>query len=475
MNIGGGAGAVLGTVSGISNLAASLAARLGGSIGSYSEQLRPASFRNMQFVSLGGAGNFGRRNELHEYPKRDMPWSEDLGRAARRFQVTGYLVGDDVIQKRDVMIRMVETKDSGELIHATYGRRTVSVMNFVAIERWEKARYFELHFDFVESGERLFPSAASATTSLIASAVSALGLSAAADFASKVLSTFASGAAVVGMAVNTALTWYTTAKNLVGDARNLIGLVFDLPGSFGRFAGSATVPTFSKYPSAPTRSSSITTEQLIVQATQARTAVSTAAQALAAAASSLDANATTAFATAAQGVASAVLAATADPLNGVRLLSSLANFQPSSPTTKSVIGNATATMQSACGDLFRRMAIGAVASAASTYEPTSADDAAGIRDLVTNLIDSEIEVAGNQGEDDTYGSLRSLRAAVVQDLNSRGAGLASIETFTMKTNLPALVIAQRLYRDAGRADELVAQANPIHPAFMPTTFKALSS
>ena len=475
MNIGGGAGAVLGTTSGISNLAASLAARLGGSIGSYFEQLRPASFRGMQFVSLGGASSFGRRNELHEYPKRDTPWSEDLGRAARRFQVTGYLVGDDVIQKRDIMIRMVETQDSGELIHSTYGRRTVSVMNFTVIERWDKGRYFELHFDFVESGESVFPSAASATTSLIASAVSTLGLSAAADFASNVLSTFAYGAAVVGMAVSTALTWYTTAKNLVGDARNLVDLVFDLPGSFGRFAGSATVPTFSKYPRAPPPSSSVPPDPLIVQATQARTGVTTASQMLADAASSLDASSTDAFATAAQGVASAVLAATADPSNGMRLLSSLADFQPSVPTTSSVIGTGMATMQSACGDLFRRAAIGAVASAASTYEPTSADDAAAVRDTVTALIDSEIEIAGNQGEDGTYGALRSLRAAVIQDLNSRGAGLAAIETFTMKANLPALVVAQRLYRDAGRADELVAQANPVHPAFMPITFRALSS
>jgi len=475
MNVGRGAGAVLGTTSGIANLAKSLSARLGGSMGSYFEQLRPASFRGMQFVSLGADGTFGRRNAVHQYPKRDTPWVEDMGRAARRFQVTGYLVGDDVIQKRDVLIKVCELEDTGELVHPTYGRRIVSLMDFKVIERWDKARYFELQFDFIESGQRVFPAAANATTSQIAAAIDALGLSAAADFASRALNTLAYGAAIVGMAVNTALTWYTNAKNIAGDARNLVRLVFNLPGTFGRFAGSAKVPTFSRYPGAPARSSSLTVDDLIAQATRARTAVATAATTLATAAASLDASSIATFANSAQGVASAVCAAAAAPADGIRLLTALADFQPSAPTTSSVIGIGMATMQSACGDLFRRAAIGAVASAASQYQPRSADDAAAVRDAVVALIDTEIEVAGNQGEDATYGSLRSLRAAVVQDLNQRGAGLASIKSFNMKAGLPSLVLAHRLYRDAGRADELTAQADPLHPAFMPLTFRALSS
>lgn len=474
MNIGGGSGAVLGTTSGITNLASSLAARLGGTMGSYFDRLRPASFREMPFVSLSAEGSFGRRNVVHRYPKRDKPWVEDMGRAERRFQVLGFLVGDDVVDQREALIKLIEKEDSGELIHPTYGRRTVSVMDFRVIERWDKGRYFELQFDFIESGDRVFPTAANGTTSLIASAAAALGLSAAADFAARALSTLAHGAAVVNMAVGTALSWYTTAKNLVGDARNLVHLVFNLPGAFGRFAGSATVPTFSKYPGTSTTTAS-TVDQAIVQAVQSRTAVSTASDALATAAAGLDASSTDAYASAAQGVAASLLAAAPSPSDGIRLLTALADFYPSSPTTSSTIGSAMATMQAASGDLFRRAAIASVATAASKYQPTSSDDAAAVRDAVTSLIDAEIEVAGNQGEDSTYGALRTLRAAVVQDLNKRGAGLASIATFTFKANLPALVIAQRLYRDASRADELVTQANPAHPAFMPQAFKALSS
>ena len=83
-------------------------------------------------------------------------------------------------------------------------------------------------------------------------------------------------------------------------------------------------------------------------------------------------------------------------------------------------------------------------------------------------------IAGNQGEDDVYASLKALRQSVVADLDARGSGLAAIATFNFNATLPALTLANRLYRDATRSEELVAQAAPVHPAFVSTTFKALS-
>jgi prophage DNA circulation protein len=131
-------------------------------------------------------------------------------------------------------------------------------------------------------------------------------------------------------------------------------------------------------------------------------------------------------------------------------------------------------MQAACGDMFRRAAIASVALASSTYQPTSSDDAASMRDQVSALLDAEIDIAGDQGEDDTYEALRTLRAAVVADLNKRGAGLSSIRTFDFAASMPVLVLANRIYRDATRADELTTQIDPIHPAFCPKSFKALA-
>lgn len=474
MSIGSGAGALLGTGSGISNLANSLAARLGGSAGTYFQQLRPASFRGFPFVSLGGEAEFGRRNELHEYPMRDTPWIEDLGRGTRRFRVFGFIVGDDVIALRDGLINELEKAGTGELVHPTLGRRKVSLMDFRTIERWEKGRYFEFEFNFIEGGERIFPSASAATTDLVGSAAAGLNLASALNFARTALTAIAYGASVLTTTVNTALGWYTTAINLVGDARNLFKLLTNLPGDFGRFEGASVVPSFSKYPSSSVVAGS-TVASLTATAVSSRAAVGTAAKAINTAALGLDASSVDEFSSAVQALPDAMLAAISDPADQMRLMTSLAGYVPSGNTTTSVIGSAMASMQGACGDLFRRTSIAAVATASANYEPLSSDDAASVRTNVVRLIEQEMKVAGDQGADETYDALRTLRAAVTSDMNARGAGLAAIRTFTFQASLPSLVLANRIYRDTSRADELVVQANPPHPAFFPTAFKALNA
>lgn len=472
MSIASGFGSVLGTSSGIQNLAHSLAARLGGSAGTYFQQINVASFRNVRFVSLGGVSNFGRRVDIHEYPYRDTPWAEDLGRATRHFAVSGYLVGDDVIAQRDLLIAACEQSGVGKLVHATYGELNVTLLQFRAIERWDKGRYFEIEFEFVESGERMFPSTVTATTTGLIEAAFGADAAASLDFVSNALTTLSAGAATLQTYVVSALGWYTAAKNVVVDARNLFRLLTNLPGDFGRFAGASAVPAFST--TGEVSNSQNTVSSLTVQAVANRAAVDDAGAALTAFASSISAASASDYAAAAAGLASAVLAAAPAPDDAIRLLSDLSTYTNDSPTTSSTIGASMATAQAAATDLFRRSCISAVAQAAAQYQPTSSDDAAQMRDTVTALIDAEIVIAGDQGEDETYSAMKSLRAAVVADLNARGGALAAIKTFQFPASLPALTLANRIYRDAARADELVEQASPVHPAFMPRSFKALS-
>jgi prophage DNA circulation protein len=181
------------------------------------------------------------------------------------------------------------------------------------------------------------------------------------------------------------------------------------------------------------------------------------------------------FVASAQALAAAVLAATVDPADGIRLLSELANFTSDQPTASDAIGLAMFDMQDAAGDLFRRAAVVALARASAAYQPSSYDDAANVRTAVTALLDAEITIAGDQGEDASYNALRSLRTAVIEDLTTRGGSLAPISSFSLRAPLPALMLANVLYRDPARSDELVTQVDPIHPAFMPTQFRALSS
>lgn len=55
-------------------------------------KLRTASFKGAPFFVDQQGQSSGRRTVLHEYPKRDLPYAEDMGRAAYRYQMTGYLI-----------------------------------------------------------------------------------------------------------------------------------------------------------------------------------------------------------------------------------------------------------------------------------------------------------------------------------------------------------------------------------------------
>jgi prophage DNA circulation protein len=50
-----------------------------------------------------------------------------------------------------------------------------------------------------------------------------------------------------------------------------------------------------------------------------------------------------------------------------------------------------------------------------------------------------------------------------------------VMTVTLPSNMPSLVVAYRLYRDASRSDEIAAETNAIHPAFLPTSMQVLAS
>lgn len=125
--------------------------------------------------------------------------------------------------------------------------------------------------------------------------------------------------------------------------------------------------------------------------------------------------------------------------------------------------------------LCRRTALIELARATLDYDPPSYDDAVAVRDQVCDLIEAEQLIAADAFEDDVAAAFRSLMGAVARDLTARGASLSPMRTVTLGASLPALVIAQRLYGDAARADEVVAMAGqPPNPAFMPTTFRALA-
>jgi prophage DNA circulation protein len=181
------------------------------------------------------------------------------------------------------------------------------------------------------------------------------------------------------------------------------------------------------------------------------------------------------FTDTAQAVVASIIAACPSPLDAINALAEMAAFSPSTiAQDSSAMSGYMVLGQSATADLLRRFAVIGACQASADYTPTSYEDGAALRARLCALLDAEILSAADAGLDDTFMALRALKSAVVQDLTSRSADLSRFTTVSTPAPQPSLVIAQRIYRDPSRADELVQQADPIHPAFMPVSFKALS-
>jgi hypothetical protein len=73
-----------------------------------------------------------------------------------------------------------------------------------------------------------------------------------------------------------------------------------------------------------------------------------------------------------------------------------------------------------------------------------------------------------------YQNFVALSALLVQHLSDTERQLPRIIKMKFPINYPALALANRVYGDASRSDELIAENHSVHPAFMPLDIQALS-
>jgi hypothetical protein len=84
------------------------------------------------------------------------------------------------------------------------------------------------------------------------------------------------------------------------------------------------------------------------------------------------------------------------------------------------------------------------------------------------------EAAADAMDQMTYQAMVKLHAALVHHLVQTAQPLPRMIGYTFASPLPSLTMAQRLYYDASRADELIAENKTVHPAFCPMQGRALS-
>ncbi|MGT2507914.1 DNA circularization protein [Cupriavidus basilensis] len=122
------------------------------------DELRPASFRGVRFETRGGhelAG--GRRLARFEYPQRDEPYMEDMGKKAREHKITAFVIGPDYMAARDALLEALETAGPGELVLPFAGRRSVVAGEFSLKESTEEGGMATFSLVFTEAGKLAEP------------------------------------------------------------------------------------------------------------------------------------------------------------------------------------------------------------------------------------------------------------------------------------------------------------------------------
>ncbi len=129
--------------------------------------LMPASFRGATFHVEGNMMENGRRIVVHEFPKKEEPYSEDMGRQAIQFTVRGYCItypfdSDFPLYRRDYRIARdnlldaLEREGPGFLQLPTLRPISVVCQRYRLTEEEKAGGFCVFDMSFVETGKSPF-------------------------------------------------------------------------------------------------------------------------------------------------------------------------------------------------------------------------------------------------------------------------------------------------------------------------------
>ena len=390
---------------------------------------RQGSFRGAPFSTEESEAQGGRRVATHEYPQRDEPFAEDLGRKARRFRLDCFVAGGDYRSARDRLLDALEAPGPGELIHPFRGPMSVAVDEFSYRESAIGGGVCAFSIGFVEAGQPVSAPISVDTGAAIAQLLASGTTIAAENFERR-----------FSVAGTQALVEEASAAIVAGTARVALASAAALGGAGPMLhafeAGLILLP-------APA-------------ATLARQPLSLARSML----GMIDALSSMGI------VARARIGAL------LRVLDYAEQLPP-------VVGGTSArqrqrTNQAALVSLVRTGVAAALVRAAAEVRFVSYDEAAALRDQLADRLD-DVAIALADAHDDIGAELVGrLRQALIRDITARGGQLSRVRRWHSNATRPALTLAQSIEAAEGggavtvlaRADDIVARNRVAHPLFV---------
>ncbi|WP_122336288.1 DNA circularization protein, partial [Pseudomonas coronafaciens] len=121
------------------------------------DSLLPASFRGVGFFIEKAVVPAGRKGQLHEFPQRDEPYFESLGKQSKVHTLTGFIVGPDCFEQRDRLLQALEQEGAGELVHPWLGRVQVQVGECGVTHNLSEGGLVRLDLKFYPANPLKFP------------------------------------------------------------------------------------------------------------------------------------------------------------------------------------------------------------------------------------------------------------------------------------------------------------------------------
>lgn len=389
-------------------------------------QLVGASFRGVPFLVESAERTGGRRAVVHEFPLRDEPFVEDLGRRARTFRIDGYVIGDDYLVQRDALLAALEDESGpGELVHPYHGVRRAICVNIALRETRTDGGMAMFALEFAETpAQAPTPVVEADPTSEVASS---------ADVA-----VTATNAELVEQYDTVGLPAFAIASAETALRRAADGL------------GAKLAPIITD-----TQELAAFTGQIRIITAQASSLVREPADVLGEFRAAI---------TLLENTVEAAPGAIMDALLEAYGVDLGAPAAETTATRKREAANQAALV----AGLRRGIAIEA-ARLAPLVEFASIEEAMATRDRIADLLDEQALLAS----DTAYPALVELRTQVLRAVPGSNT-FARVLTITRRVEVPSLVLAYQLYGSVGQEADVIARNSIRHPGFVSGELRVLS-
>ncbi len=393
----------------------------------YKNKLAQASFRGVPFGVKDIETTIGRRVQLHEYPLRDDPYCEDLGRKAREYSVNAFVMNpNDYSQSKALVAALSDYSTPGTLVHPTLG--IMQVVPKECSHRYSSSdggiEYFSV--TFVETLGNNFPNVVVDTRSFARSTLTTFLSDSQTYFSSKFR---VSGYAdfIAQAAVENLDSFVSKFRGLInfGSARNgnpnqYSKLIYDL----GKFSDNLATLVF-------------TPEDLAEQLNELNRLLN----------ASFSDN---------LGLAMLIQRRLWEFGDDFLLIIATTNLRAIQGQNQdqviSLVKNAV------LAEMVRNVSL-------ATFK--SYEDAIALRDDIDERAWTQLEVLADSFDDTIYTSLLKTTNSMISDVKARAASSATTREFTIADSVPALVVAYKYLGDATKDQDIIDRNNIQNPLFIP--------